>query len=133
MNGKKPLLITAGILFFVIVVASAAYGVLAYTAQPANVDNIASEQNGGESSENQSQGDTAGQNEGEDAQDEAVQRVEAPDFTVFDENGEAVTLSSLEGKPVVINFWTSWCTYCKQEMPDFQEVYDHISFLIEKN
>lgn len=48
----------------------------------------------------------------------------APDFSVVDAQGNEVSLSSLQGKPVVINFWTSWCTYCKQEMPDFQHAYD---------
>ena len=32
-------------------------------------------------------------------------------------------LSDFRGKPVVLNFWASWCTYCKQEMPDFNELY----------
>lgn len=43
----------------------------------------------------------------------------APDFTVTDGNGNEVKLSDFEGKPVVLNFWATWCYYCKQEMPDF--------------
>ena len=58
----------------------------------------------------------------------------APDFTALDQQGEEVSLSSLEGKPVIINFWTSWCTYCKQEMADFEQAYktygDRIDFMI---
>ncbi len=49
--------------------------------------------------------------------------VAAPDFTVYDENGNAVKLSDFFGKPTVINFWASWCYYCKQEMPDFEKAY----------
>lgn len=51
-------------------------------------------------------------------------RAKAPDFTVFDGEGKQVKFSDLGGKPTVINFWASWCSFCKIEMPDFQEVYD---------
>ena len=51
----------------------------------------------------------------------------APDFTVLDENGEAVSLSDYAGKPIVLNFWASWCYYCKVEMPDFDEAYQNHS------
>lgn len=47
----------------------------------------------------------------------------APDFTVFDREGNAVRLSDYIGKPVVLNFWATWCYYCKQEMPDFDRAY----------
>lgn len=48
----------------------------------------------------------------------------APDFTVENAEGKKVTLSSFEGKPVILNFWASWCSPCKTEMPDFQAAYD---------
>lgn len=47
----------------------------------------------------------------------------APNFTVYDENGNEVKLSDYKGKPVVINFWATWCYYCKEEMPDFNKAY----------
>lgn len=47
----------------------------------------------------------------------------ALDFTVVDAQGNAVKLSDLRGKPVVLNFWASWCPPCKGEMPDFEKVY----------
>ncbi len=46
----------------------------------------------------------------------------APDFTVTDYDGNTVRLSDFKGKPVVLNFWATWCYYCKVEMPDFNEV-----------
>lgn len=47
----------------------------------------------------------------------------APDFEVLDEEGNKVKLSDYKGKPVVLNFWATWCHYCKVEMPDFDRAY----------
>ena len=47
----------------------------------------------------------------------------APDFTVYDLEGKAHKLSDFRGKPVVLNFWASWCGPCKSEMPDFDQAY----------
>lgn len=48
----------------------------------------------------------------------------APDFTVYTIAGDEVHLSDFVGKPVILNFWASWCGPCKSEMPLFQEMYD---------
>ena len=48
-------------------------------------------------------------------------RIPAPDFTVYDIDGNAVNLSDYFGKPIVLNFWASWCGPCQMEMPDFDE------------
>ena len=45
----------------------------------------------------------------------------APDFTVYDREGNPHKLSDFFGKPIVLNFWASWCSPCKMEMPDFNE------------
>lgn len=51
----------------------------------------------------------------------------APDITVQDANGKSVSLSSFKGKPVVLNFWASWCPPCKAEMPDYEKIYKQYS------
>ena len=61
-------------------------------------------------------------------------REPAPDFTVYDLEGNPHRLSDYRGKPVILNFWASWCGPCKSEMPEFQEFYDtygeNIHFLL---
>lgn len=46
----------------------------------------------------------------------------APNFVLRDLNGNLIKLSDLHGKVVVVNFWASWCTFCLEEMPDFETV-----------
>lgn len=54
---------------------------------------------------------------------DTTQAALAPDFTVYDANGNAVQLRDMAGKPTVINFWATWCGYCVQEMPHFDKLY----------
>ena len=48
----------------------------------------------------------------------------APDFRFQDAIGQTFSLSDFRGKPVMLNFWTTWCTFCKIEFPYIQQVYD---------
>jgi peroxiredoxin len=51
----------------------------------------------------------------------------APNFTLKNLKGEDVSLSQFRGRKVILNFWASWCTPCKVELPHFQTVWDKFS------
>jgi len=48
----------------------------------------------------------------------------ADDFTVCNASGEEVKLSDYFGRPIVVNFWATWCGPCKREMPAFESMYE---------
>ena len=56
-----------------------------------------------------------------------------PDFTLNDAAGRPIALSSLRGKVVLLNFWTTSCAQCENEMPwftEFQQTYGHGDFAV---
>src|SRR5256885_3975534 len=48
----------------------------------------------------------------------------APDFVAHDPDGRSIALRDYRGRPVIINFWATWCAPCRQEMRALQTVYD---------
>jgi peroxiredoxin len=47
----------------------------------------------------------------------------APDFRLSTTEGETIQLSALQGTPVIINFWATWCPPCRQEMPALEAIW----------
>ncbi|NEU31651.1 TlpA family protein disulfide reductase [bacterium LRH843] len=56
-------------------------------------------------------------------EDRGIAKGQAPDFTLLTLQNETVSLSEFKGKPVIINFWATWCPPCRAEMPHMQRLY----------
>lgn len=50
-------------------------------------------------------------------------KVLAPDFTLQDTDGKTHRLSDYRGRPVIINFWTTWCPPCREELPSMNRAW----------
>jgi thiol-disulfide isomerase/thioredoxin len=66
--------------------------------------------------------------------DAAKELPEAPNFKIQDADGNAVSFNDLKGKPIVLNFWASWCPPCIEELPIFdalsQELEGEVTFVM---
>jgi len=51
----------------------------------------------------------------------------APDFAIAMPNGKTLKLSKFKGKYVVLDFWASWCSDCRRELPSIEEAYERFS------
>ena len=112
---------TALALIILIGGAAFAYNKLAPTIGNQQLMTQEQEENAPTKSVESSESSEAAENRGEGT---APEPQPMPDFTVYDEEGKAYALSDFKGKPVILNFWATWCGYCKVEMPAFQEKYD---------
>ncbi len=110
MNKKTKTIILIAAFALFVVLAACMYNILSQRVSPQNNIDI-SQKNGQVSQDNQKQ---------------VTEKMKAPDFTVLDTAGNNVKLSELFGKPIVLNFWASWCPPCKGEMPEFNKVYEEV-------
>lgn len=65
----------------------------------------------------------SGKEQGKEEEPE-TEALPAVDFTLTDQYGKEHRLSDYRGKAVLLNFWATWCTVCKREMPDIQKLYE---------
>lgn len=122
MNSKLKL--TLGILGFVILLGGSAwlYHSLSGSFTPDN------ELSADKTSQTQTVNteNTATEQETDSAPSQTTEVLPAPDFSVTDYDGNVIKFSDFQGRPVVINFWASWCPPCKAELPAFHTVHEQL-------
>ena len=135
-TGKGGVIAALVALVVVIAVGMFAYGQLSPAAtadRPASADS--SSANTGASAGARAAGSGESATSSGEAAAPADDAVLLADYnpTVYTQGGTPVSFTDIaDGRPLVVNFWATWCPYCIDEMPDYQEIYDeygdHVAF-----
>ncbi len=125
MTDKKILFILIGVAVFSIGSSALLYNLLlkADDFENPQLGVISTESGAENSTESGTEQASGNQGENDETQSDNTAIMEVPDFTVYDRDGNEVKLYDFAGKPIVLNFWASWCTPCKSEMPIFDNAY----------
>ena len=123
MKNNKTFIILIAVFIAVLVAAGVLYNNLSDQYAP---DSLSSQATAGTttpvSASDQITPDTTAPETTADATESTLPKV--PDFTVTDEEGNPVNLYDFLGKPIILNFWASWCGPCRSEMPDIQKAFE---------
>lgn len=119
-------IIIAAVAFAVLLIgAGIAYNVLAGDEKPSisGRDVVTTTEVPTDDTSANGNGANAAEGDGSGASDSA-NATAAPEFTMADTEGQTLTLADFRGKPVLLNFWASWCGPCASEMPAIQSAYE---------
>jgi len=127
MNAKLKL--TLGIIGLAVILGGSAWlyhtlsGQYAQKNNGLETDDAASEKTAGTS---ETSGSETAEGTTQETAGETAEPLPAPDFTVTDYDDNVINFSDFRGRPVVINFWASWCPPCKSELPTFHNVQEQL-------
>jgi thiol-disulfide isomerase/thioredoxin len=122
---NKKLVLILGLVFALVLIgAGVLYNSLAGSVQMGGLATTPQETQA--PTESQAPAETEGENPGQTTETQPTEPAAnmAPDFTMLDMEGGEVNLASFFGKPIILNFWASWCGPCKSEMPEIQKFYE---------
>ena len=130
---KRGVLIAGIALALVLVGGAAAYGFLASKQGEASSQTTQAVSSASDSSASAQRAPSQTTSASDVASNQGAPQLSEYDATVYTADGEAVKLSQIaNGKPLVINFWATWCPYCVKEFPDYKtllsEYGDSVSF-----